>query len=121
VLGFIDLLFRIGTRYYLLDWKSNWIPDDNYGATAITENMKLHHYDVQYRVYGCALHNWLARRIPAYNPEIHFGGVIYVYLRGTRPGQAFGIWATRPTPGELQTEWPLFVRDRLREISGATE
>jgi exodeoxyribonuclease V beta subunit len=70
-------------------------------------------------VYGLALHNWLKLRLPDYDPEIHFGGVIYVYLRGTRPGTAHGIWSTRPTPKELEIEWPLFVKDRLKEISGA--
>ncbi len=119
VLGFIDLLFRRDNRYYLVDWKSNWVREDNYGAEIIAENMKQHRYDVQYRVYGLALHNWLKLRLPAYDPKINFGGVIYVYLRGTRPGTAHGIWSTRPTPGELETEWPLFVKERLKEISGA--
>jgi exodeoxyribonuclease V beta subunit len=119
VLGFIDLLFRIGARYYLVDWKSNWMPDNDYGVDAIRENMERHHYDVQYKVYSLALHHWLSRRIPSYDPEINFGGLVYVYLRGTAPGTARGIWTIRPTHAELRDEWPLFVKDRLREAGGA--
>ena len=41
-----------------------------------------HNYDLQYLIYSVALHRFLAKRIPDYDPEVHFGGVYYFYLRG---------------------------------------
>jgi exodeoxyribonuclease V beta subunit len=116
VLGFMDLLFRHQGRYYLLDWKSNWLPDNNYEKEAIGKNIELHRYDVQYKVYSLALHNWLRNRMKEYDPQKHFGGVLYVYLRGTKPGLNSGIWTGRPLLGQLQTEWPAELANRVAGI-----
>jgi exodeoxyribonuclease V beta subunit len=116
VLGFIDLMFRHKGRYYLLDWKSNWLPQGDYGADAIEQNMQAHHYDVQYKTYSLALHQWLGIRVADYDPCRHFGGVAYVYVRGTKPGQSCGIWTTRPGPGELETLWPNEIKMKLAQM-----
>ena len=115
----MDLLFRHQGRYYLLDWKSNWLPDNNYEKEAIGKNMELHRYDGQYKVYGLALHNWLRNRMKEYDPQKHFGGILYVYLRGTMPGSSSGIWTGRPLLGQLQTEWPAELANRVAGIGKA--
>ncbi|RFU89190.1 MULTISPECIES: exodeoxyribonuclease V subunit beta [Citrobacter] len=97
--GFIDLVFRHQGRYYLLDYKSNWLGEDStaYTQQAMVAAMQAHRYDLQYQLYTLALHRYLRHRIADYDYERHFGGVIYLFLRGVdseQPQQ--GIYATRP-------------------------
>ncbi|WP_318363824.1 exodeoxyribonuclease V subunit beta [Enterobacter sp.] len=97
--GFIDLVFRHNGRYYLLDYKSNWLGESSeaYTQAAMAQAMQAHRYDLQYQLYTLALHRYLRHRIAGYDYEQHFGGVIYLFLRGVdrdAPGQ--GIFATRP-------------------------
>jgi len=113
ILGFMDLLFCHESKYYIADWKSNLIANRDYSLESIKRNMDEHRYDIQYKVYALALHWWLSQRVADYDPIKHFGGIIYVYLRGTRAGESSGIWMTKPTLHELQYEWPDFVADQL--------
>ncbi|HGU6440504.1 TPA: exodeoxyribonuclease V subunit beta [Citrobacter amalonaticus] len=103
--GFIDLVFRHNGRYYLLDYKSNWLGENSaaYTPEAMAAAMQAHRYDLQYQLYTLALHRYLRHRIADYDYERHFGGVIYLFLRGVdskQPQQ--GIYTTRPA-GELIT------------------
>ena len=52
--GFIDLVFRHDGRYYLLDYKSNWLGEDReaYTQQAMIRAMRLHRYDLQYQLYS---------------------------------------------------------------------
>ena len=97
--GFIDLVFRFEDRYYLVDWKSNWLgnrPED-YSPDAITDEMRRQYYFVQYHLYTVALHKYLALRVPGYDYERHFGGVIYLFLRGLDPTHPErGVYRDRP-------------------------
>jgi exodeoxyribonuclease V beta subunit len=99
--GFIDLVFRHEGRYYLLDYKSNWLGENSeaYTRQAMAAAMQSHRYDLQYQLYTLALHRYLRHRIADYNYEDHFGGVIYLFLRGVdaRDPQS-GIFTTRPDP-----------------------
>ncbi len=97
--GFIDLVFRHNGRYYLLDYKSNWLGESSeaYTESAMAGAMQSHRYELQYQLYSLALHRYLRHRLADYDYEQHFGGVIYLFLRGidnTVPGQ--GIFTTRP-------------------------
>lgn len=97
--GFIDLVFRWQGRYYLLDYKSNWLGEspESYTPEAMEQAMCEHRYDLQYQIYTLALHRYLRHRIPGYAYERHFGGVIYLFLRGIQGnGSAQGIFTTRP-------------------------
>ncbi len=101
--GFIDLVFRHEGRYYLLDYKSNWLGEDStaYTQEAMASAMQAHRYDLQYQLYTLALHRYLRHRIADYDYERHFGGVIYLFLRGVdREYPRQGIFSTRPD-GEL--------------------
>lgn len=97
--GFIDLLFRAGGRYYVVDWKSNWLgnrPQD-YDAEGLRACMLHHHYFLQARLYTLAADLFLAQRLPGYDYERDFGGVIYVFLRGIEAANpARGIHRHRP-------------------------
>jgi len=97
--GFIDLVFRHQGRYYLLDYKSNWLGENAqaYTQEAMAAAMQSHRYDLQYQLYTLALHRYLRHRIADYDYERHFGGVIYLFLRGVEAQQPEqGIFTTRP-------------------------
>lgn len=83
--GFIDLVFEYEGRYYVADYKSNHLADDDSGYTddAMRDTILSSRYDVQYAIYSLALHRLLQVRLgDAYHPETHFGGVVYLFLRG---------------------------------------
>ena len=98
--GFIDLVFEADGRFYLLDYKSNWLGDQlqDYAIDGLTESMAEHNYCLQYLLYAVALHRYLGRRIPDYDYESHFGGVFYLFLRGMAPahGPDYGVYRDRP-------------------------
>ena len=97
--GFIDLVFRHEGRWYIVDWKSNWLED--YGPAALEAAMQAHRYDLQLRIYAAALQRALALREPQHDWEAGFGGVFYLFLRGMRPGSTDGIHFSRPSLGEI--------------------
>ncbi len=78
--GFMDVVFEHQGRYYVLDYKSNKLPD--YGQAALVEAMLEHRYDVQLTLYLLALHRLLRARLPGYDYDQHVGGAVYLFLRG---------------------------------------
>lgn len=82
--GFIDLTFEHEGRYYIADYKSNWLGENNtaYTPQAIQESMLTHRYDLQLALYQLALHRQLTARLPQYDYEQHTGGIFYLFLRG---------------------------------------
>ena len=92
--GFMDIVFEHQGRYYVLDYKSNKLPD--YSQDSITSSMLSHRYDVQYTLYVLAIHRLLKSRLKDYNYEQHMGGAVYLYLRGIdQVGQ--GCYVTKPS------------------------
>ncbi len=100
--GFIDLVLERAGRYYLIDWKSNFLGYrlEDYRRAALAEVMERNWYFLQYHLYVVALHRYLAFRLPGYDYERDFGGVFYMFIRGIDPeqGPEFGIYADRPSP-----------------------
>ena len=112
--GSIDLVFQWQQRWWVADWKSNWLgrrdsqgqvvacgPAD-YNQPAMAELMAANHYPLQAHLYLVALHRYLRWRLPGYAPERHLGGYAYVFLRG-----APGPTAADPVPGMLVEQPPL--------------
>ncbi|MFN6961815.1 MAG: PD-(D/E)XK nuclease family protein, partial [Rhodocyclaceae bacterium] len=97
--GFIDLVFRAGGRWYIVDWKSNWLED--YGPASLVEAMRFHRYDMQLRIYCAALKRALAWREAGRDWEEAFGGVFYLFLRGMKPGSMQGVYFARPTAADI--------------------
>ena len=85
--GAVDLIFKHEGRFYILDWKTTSCGGHlhDYTIGNITESMYEHHYILQYHIYTAALHLYLKKRLPGYEYERDFGGVIYAYLRGIVP------------------------------------
>jgi exodeoxyribonuclease V beta subunit len=102
--GKIDLFFESGGRYYLLDWKSNFLGDhlDHYQPAALTAAMNESNYHLQYLIYCLALRKYLELRLPCFDYEQHFGGVIYLFIRGLRQGSDSGVFTYRPEAEEIQ-------------------
>jgi exodeoxyribonuclease V beta subunit len=97
--GFIDLLFRFEDRYYLIDWKSNWLGSQpaDYGPEGMHRSMLEHNYFLQYHLYTLAADLFLEKRLPGYDYQTHFGGVYYIFLRGIDPqNPSRGIFRDRP-------------------------
>ncbi|MDX5297418.1 MAG: PD-(D/E)XK nuclease family protein, partial [Gammaproteobacteria bacterium] len=99
--GFIDLVFMHQDRYYLADYKSNWLGENAsaYTAEAMAAAILAHRYDLQYSLYTLALHRLLRARLPDYVYARDLGGVLYVFLRGIgEPGQPHtqGVHAVQP-------------------------
>lgn len=97
--GFIDLVFLWQKKYYLLDYKSNWLGEDStaYSKSKIEEVMIKYRYDLQYQLYSLALHRYLQHRVVNYEYQRHFGGIIYLFLRGVDSLHlGNGIFTCRP-------------------------
>ena len=120
--GFIDLVCEHAGRFYILDWKSNHLgstPAD-YGPVPLAHAMRQHGYHLQYLLYAVALHRHLKRRLPDYRYAQHFGGAIYLFVRGVRPGwtqgkgKPAGVYHDRP-PEQLIESLSALLAEPARE------
>jgi exodeoxyribonuclease V beta subunit len=98
--GFMDLVFEHQGRFYLADWKSNYLGDcvEDYHQEAVLNAMNGHFYFLQYHLYAMALHQYLKLRLTGYDYEKQFGGVYYLFVRGMDPekGREYGVFYDRP-------------------------
>ncbi|MBA3011659.1 MAG: exodeoxyribonuclease V subunit beta [Desulfobacula sp.] len=85
--GFIDLVIVHRGKWYILDYKSNFLGDvhGDYGQAAMAGAMESHHYILQYHLYLAALHRYLGMRLKNYSYDKDFGGVFYLFIRGMHP------------------------------------
>ena len=69
----------------------------------------VHRLAEQALLYSVVLHRYLRWRLPGYDPSIHLGGVLYLFVRGVRPGwtlaggERAGVHLQRPTLQVLRT------------------
>ena len=97
--GFIDLVFEHKNRFYLLDWKSNWLGSsaEDYGPSSLRKAMGAHAYFLQYYLYTVALTRYLQKRLPSFDYDRDFGGVYYLFVRGMEPeSESNGIYYDKP-------------------------
>lgn len=111
--GFIDLIFEHDGKYYVADYKSNFLGEsfEQYNEEAMRDNIEEHFYDLQYLIYALALHRQLQFLIPNYSVEQNFGGVYYFYLRGMTADTNYrgsGVYHRQITEAELTTLDSLF-------------
>ena len=98
--GFIDLVFQWQDKYYIADYKSTHLGSDLacYQYDALEKNVRDNYYDLQYLLYSLALHRYLKNRLADYDPQYHFGGIYYLYLRGMSPGSDTGVFNADISP-----------------------
>lgn len=95
--GFIDLVFEYQGKYYILDYKSDFLGDcpEDYQTEKLSAHIRDRSYNLQYHIYTVALCRYLKMRMPGFQYDSHFGGVIYLFLRGV--GRGNGVYFDRPT------------------------
>jgi exodeoxyribonuclease V beta subunit len=96
--GFIDLVCEHENRFYIIDYKTNKLGgEEQYQPDALVGAMRAHNYGLQYWLYSLVLHRWLRRWLPGYRYRDHFGGAIYLFVRGMTtnlPGR--GVFFDQP-------------------------
>ncbi len=84
--GEIDLVYMVDGKYYIVDYKSNFLASEakEYTDDVMAQAMNDHHYWLQAAIYQVALHRLLKIRIADYigNEFNYLGAVEYVFLRG---------------------------------------
>ena len=97
--GSIDLVFKRGDRYAIIDWKSDSINDKDLFSYYTFKHLKDHVdncYSIQRVLYAYTLIRWLAVVLKKKEQEVfndHFGGVYYVFIRGCNENTSNGIYA----------------------------
>ena len=113
--GSIDAVLRVphqhGHRYVVVDYKTNRLhgaddpaPIEAYHPDRLPAAMIASDYVLQSLLYNVALHRYLRWRLPGYDPQLHLGGIAYLYLRGmigpdtptADDGRPYGVFAWRP-------------------------
>jgi exodeoxyribonuclease V beta subunit len=104
--GVIDLVFRFNGRFYLLDWKTNYLGPraEDYGREKLPAAMAAHLYDLQYHLYVLALDQYLRLKVRGYRYQENFGGVFYLFVRGLGSGMGseYGVFHDRIPAGALE-------------------
>jgi exodeoxyribonuclease V beta subunit len=104
--GVIDLIFEHDGRYYVADYKTNHLGDfaEQYDRETMTRAMADAHYVLQYHLYALATDRYLRRTVPGYTYEDHFGGALYLFVKGMRPGAppGSGIFFERPPRARME-------------------
>lgn len=110
--GFIDLVFEHDGRWYVADYKSNWLGQDyaDYAPPGLASAILQHRYEMQYCLYLLAVHRQLRARLPDYDYDRHVGGAVYVFLRGV-DGGANGVHVERPSRALIEAMDALFAGD----------
>jgi exodeoxyribonuclease V beta subunit len=107
VTGIIDLVFEHKGRFYIADYKSNFLGGQfgDYERPRLEQSVYERRYDLQYLLYTLALHRYMRQRLRGYDYARHFGGIYYLFLRGMRPvsGPACGVYFHRPDAALVET------------------
>jgi len=113
--GLIDLIYESGGRYYILDYKTNNLGDSmgDYSQENLRHSMRSHNYGLQYWIYTLVLHCHLKNVVDDYSYMDHFGGVLYLFVRGLHPDKpGNGVFTVVPDVDRL---------NGLEEIFGGTD
>jgi exodeoxyribonuclease V beta subunit len=121
--GSIDAVLRIGREarepsYLVVDYKTNWLGGfdgevlkiGDYTPARMAAAMMSAHYPLQALLYAVAVHRMLRWRQPNYDPAVHLGGILYLFVRGMAgpetprvDGVPCGVFGWRP-PAQLVIE-----------------
>ncbi|QOW25533.1 UvrD-helicase domain-containing protein [Lysobacter sp. H23M47] len=100
--GKIDLTFHCNGRFYVLDYKGNYLGDSlgNYMGSALLEQMDRSRYRFQALLYTLAVDRYLRQRLGVgYDRSRHLGECVYLFVRAAGLAPGAGIWRHRfPDP-----------------------
>ena len=118
--GFVDMIFKRGEYYSIVDWKSDKLNDifDSYSNTVSLSSHVNDSYSIQRVLYSYCLIKWLKISMPneTYQSifEKHFGGVYYVFLRGCNSGVGNGVYAqTWDSWDELEKSYNHIIKVKI--------
>jgi exodeoxyribonuclease V beta subunit len=113
--GFVDLFFEHQGKYYILDWKSNFLGDqlEHYHPDLLNDAMNDSNYHLQYCIYTIAMKRYLESKILSFDYETQFGGVIYLFLRGIRQGSNTGVFTAKLAIEEIQKIERIFNLEKI--------
>ncbi len=94
--GSIDAVLRVPApdvpgqhTHLVVDYKTNrlgsWeqpLSAWDYRPASLVDAMVEHHYPLQLLLYSAALHRFLRWRVRDYDPHVHLGGGLYLFVRG---------------------------------------
>ena len=107
----------------VMDFKSNTLPArgelpvaTDYGPGPLVAAMYHGNYVLQALLYQVALHRYLQWRLGGYNPSVHLGGSMYLFIRGmigpetpVTGGERCGVARWNPPPGMIVAVSDLFA------------
>ena len=99
LIGAIDLIFFAEGRFWVIDWKSNFLTENpsNYTKTLLDQAMNKKHYKLQYLLYLVVLKRYLETRFKRDDVYDLIGGAAYFFLRGIKASNPTqGIYFDRP-------------------------
>ena len=121
LVGSIDLVLRVAgvdgaSRFVVVDYKTNVLTPRgapptvaDYHPDRLPDAMADHDYPLQALLYAVALHRYLRWRLVGYRPELHLGGVAYLFVRGmvgpdtpTVDGEPHGVFSWLPPPALIE-------------------
>jgi len=70
----------------------------HYRPAALAAEMMSAHYGLQALLYTAALHRYLRWRLRGYDPAVHLGGVLYLFVRGMTGAAGSGVFSWQPPP-----------------------
>lgn len=91
--GFIDLFFEYQNKYYIVDWKTNYLGSDtsDYNRPQLEKAMIDNEYILQNKIYISALQRYLSLFEQRTFKEC-FGGVFTLFIRGMNSHSMSGIY-----------------------------
>jgi exodeoxyribonuclease V beta subunit len=91
--GVIDLAFEYRGRYYILDWKSNWLgpSEADYHLENLRMAMNDHDYFLQEEIYREAFRRYISLFDDRPFEEC-YGGAVYLFLRGIDNPETNGVY-----------------------------
>ena len=118
--GFVDMIFKRGEYYSIIDWKSDKL-NDLFDSYSNIDSVKKHvddSYSIQRVLYSYCLIKWL--KIAKQNLteqeifEKHFGGIYYIFLRGCNPNTGNGIYCqTWDSWGQLEESYKQIIKIKV--------
>ena len=116
--GLIDLFFEHDDKYYILDWKSNYLGDslEDYTSEKLNDAMNENNYHLQYYIYSMAAKRFLESKLDNFDYESQFGGVIYLFLRGMRADENTGVFTTKLSLETVRKMEEVFYLDMERNV-----
>lgn len=112
VRGFVDMIAQIDGKFYIIDYKSNFLGyiAEDYSPQRIEKVIGQYRYDLQYLLYTLAVHRYLTSRLGEnYNYERDFGGVAYLFLRGMNGEENSGVYFEKPSKTLIEQLDTLFA------------